>query len=82
MTLQQLNRELCAALGIKDITNVSQVVLTITASETPRIVVHRIVRTADGLQTAVEQLRLKPEPVVREDLVAVGEAAQRLAEAP
>lgn len=57
----QLNLDLCRALGIKDTKDVFAVTLYIRPSELPRIVVERHLLSADGLLTATEVLRLKPE---------------------
>jgi len=62
MNFVQLNIDLVRSLGIADIKNVRKVTLVIEAGTFPTINVERIVSTADGLQTAVEMLHLKPAP--------------------
>lgn len=62
MHVGELNRDLCVALGVKadDLKSVCRVVLTIEPMELPKVKVTRYVKTADGLQTAVEVLNLRP----------------------
>lgn len=64
--LPDLNTQLCRALGIADTGDVCRVTLEITAHELPRLTVERLIHrdtTADELATAVEVLRLVPQPV-------------------
>jgi hypothetical protein len=56
----QINMDLVRALGITDTKSVRKVTLVIEAGTLPTISVERFVRSADGLQTAVEMLNLKP----------------------
>lgn len=60
-TIRQLNMDLARALGVKDFDGVTEVSLTLTPGQLPTVKVHRHLRTADGLQTAVEVLKLRPD---------------------
>lgn len=57
----QLNMDLCRALGIADPGKVHSVDLQIRPGALPLLVVRRHLMTADGLQTAVEMLDLRPQ---------------------
>lgn len=59
MNAVNLNCDLVRALGI-DPKDCSRVAMIIERGEMPRLQVTRLVKNADGLQTAVEMLRLKP----------------------
>lgn len=59
--VQRLNADLARALGVSDTSNVTRIVLTLEPGVLPRVEVSRFVRSADGLQTAVEVLRLRAE---------------------
>jgi hypothetical protein len=59
MSPNQVNCDLVRALGF-DPTKVAGLVLTVSPGKMPTIQVTTYVRTADGLQTAVEMLDLAP----------------------
>lgn len=61
MSVTQLNLDLCRALGVKDPEQASAVTLEIRPGQMPRVIVERVLKTADGLQTAAAQLRLKAD---------------------
>lgn len=72
MTLTELNLDLCRALGIRDPAKVHSVDLQIRPGRLPLLIVQRHVATADGLQTAVEMLDLKPQAHTSELEAACG----------
>lgn len=81
--LHELNAELARAVGVTDLKSVSEVVLTISAGDVPKVRVTRLLMTAEGLATIVEALRLRAEPDLAEvDVSAVGDQIARIAMGP
>lgn len=62
MSYTAINCELARALGVEDIRNVRSVTLQIIAGKAPTVLVELSVRSADGLRTAVDVLRLAARP--------------------
>lgn len=60
MKLEQLNIDLARALGVQNPEKASEVTLTIKPGQLPMVGVTYHLLTADGLQTAVHQLQLRP----------------------
>jgi hypothetical protein len=77
MNLQALNLALARAVGVTDTANVTCLTLTITPDDLPKVRVTRTLMTAEGLATAVEELRLRPEP--DEDVVEVSAIGDSIA---
>jgi len=67
MTLSELNMDLCRALRIADPGTVLSVDLQLRPDRMPLLIVQRHVKTADGLQTAVEMLDLAPRAAAGDD---------------
>jgi hypothetical protein len=61
MNLNELNTDLARALGVHEPGKASRVTLTIEPGALPQVEVRRWVKNADGLQTAVEMLQLRPQ---------------------
>ena len=63
----EINAELCRALGIHDLRDVCEVVLTLAPGKLPSIVVRRVQAPDEGrivaeqLGAAVQRLQLKPD---------------------
>ncbi len=66
MSIQQINLEMCKALGL-DAKTTARVEIVLSPTELPTVVVYRHLKPSDvdRLQTVIEQMRLKVVPDVQ-----------------
>lgn len=88
MDIRELNLALCAALGVPNTDDVTEVTLTIQPMDLPRLVVKRGLRNGDSAKTITETLSLHALPDVGRcptcgepeiNVTRLGDLAQRFA---